>query len=253
VSALRLTRLAIVERGRRLLGLLAFAVVFLAAGLTARALVGQEGHVEIGELFLVGGYPVVSALLLLGWLLGRYPLIATLVLFAGLFSGDRTDGYARLYSVRPVSFLRVYGLRVLALLLLAFLLSAVLLPIFDVIMLGNWAGPATFVVIACYVLVYAGLTTLLSLFFRNEAWIALGISLAALIWDALRRANKLDQAPRGVAEAIAFILPPQGPLFRVEGAFAAVQPIPWMDVAYIIGYALVLFLAAAVLIVDREL
>src|SRR6185503_10019260 len=151
------------------------------------------------------------------------------------------------------SFLRVYGTRALAYLAVAFLLSAVLLPLFDVIMLGKWAGPATFIVIVCYVLVYAALTTLLSLFFRNEAWIALVIALAALIWDALRRAHKLDQAPRGVAEVVAFILPPQGPLFRVEGAFAAVQPIPWSDVGYIVGYALVLFLAAAVLVVDREI
>ena len=252
MSAFGLTKLVLVERGRRIFGLLAFAVLFVSAALTARMLVGEEGHVEIGELFLVGGYPVVSALLLLGWLLGRYPVIATLVLFAGLFSGDRVDGYARLYSVRPVSFLRVYGLRVLLLLGLSFALSAVLLPIFDVIMLGKWAGPATFVVITCYVLVYAALTTLLSLFFRGEAWIALIIALVAMVWDALRRANKL-QFPTGVGEAITFILPPQGSLFRVEGAFAAVQPIPWGDVAFIIGYALVLFLAAAVLIVDREI
>jgi hypothetical protein len=120
------------------------------------------------------------------------------------------------------------------------------------IMLGKWAGPATFVVIICYVLVYAGLTTLLSLFFRNEAWIALIIALIAMVWDALRRGNKLH-FPTGVGEAVTFILPPQGSLFRVEGAFAAVQPIPWGDVAFIIGYALVLFLAAAVLIVDREI
>src|SRR5262245_55585400 len=252
MSVRGLTRLALVERKSQIIGLLAFAVLFIAAGLTARALVGQEGHVEIGELFLVGGYPVVSALLLLGWLLGRYPVIATLVLFAGLFSGDRVDGYARVYSVRPVSFLRVYGLRVLLLLALSFALSAVLLPIFDVIMLGTWAGPATFVVIACYVLVYAALTTLLSLFFRGEAWIALSIALVAMVWDALRRANKLH-FPTGIGEAITFILPPQGSLFRVEGAFAAVAPIPWSDVAYIVGYALVLFLAAAVLIVEREL
>ena len=157
MSAVQLTRLVLVERGRRIVGLLAFALLFIAAGLTARMLVGEEGHVEVGELFLIGGYPVVSALLLLGWLLGRYPVIATLVLFAGLFSGDRGDGYARLHF------------------------------------------------------------------------------------------------PTGVGEAITFVLPPQGSLFRVEGAFAAVQPIPWGDVAFIIGYALVLFLAAAVLIVDREI
>src|SRR6185369_3466729 len=99
MSVRGLTRLALVERKAQIVGLLAFAVVFIAAGLTARALVGQEGHVEIGELFLVGGYPVVSALLLLGWLLGRYPLIATLVLFAGVYSSDRREGFARMYKI----------------------------------------------------------------------------------------------------------------------------------------------------------
>jgi hypothetical protein len=157
-----------VERGRRIVGLLAFALLFVAAGLTARMLVGEEGHVEVGELFLIGGYPVVSALLLLGWLLGRYPIIATLVLFAGIFSGDRIDGYARLYSVRPVSSC-------------AFMVSAhwfcLRCPYAErgaaaavrCDHAGQLAGPATFVVIVCYMLVYAGLTTLLSLFFRGEA------------------------------------------------------------------------------------
>ena len=75
MSAARLTRLVLVERGRRIVGLLAFALLFISAGLTARMLVGEEGHVEVGELFLIGGYPVVSALLLLGWLLAQMAIM----------------------------------------------------------------------------------------------------------------------------------------------------------------------------------
>ena len=135
MSTLPLTRLVLLQRARRIGALIAFAALFLVSGIAARVLVGEGGHVEAGELFLVGGYPLVSALLLLGWLLGRYPLIATLVLLAGVLSDDRANGYARLYSVRLLSFFRIYAPRVVALTTIAFLLSAILMPIFDVLML----------------------------------------------------------------------------------------------------------------------
>ncbi|HSL72699.1 MAG TPA: hypothetical protein VK864_20780 [Longimicrobiales bacterium] len=253
MSALLLTRLVLIQRARRIGGLSAFAALFLISGITARILVGEGGHVEAGELFLVGGYPLVSALLLLGWLLGRYPLIAALVLLAGVFSDDQASGYARLYSVRPRSFFRIYAPRVLALTAIAFLFSAVLLPIFDVLMLGRWSGPSTLVLIACYVVPYAGLVTLLSVFFRGDAWIALGLGILAMVWDALRRANLLQRSPPGLDEVVSFVLPPQGPLFRIESAFGNLQPIPWTAVWYVLGYGVVLFLAAAVFVGDREL
>lgn len=252
MSGATITRLVLAERARRIGGLVLFAILFIVSGLTARLLTGEEGHVEMGQLMLMGGYPAVSALLLLGWLLGRYPIIASVVLLTGLFSADRSAGFARLYSVRPVSFLKLYGIRFLLLLGIAFALSASLLPLFDIIMLGQWAGPATLVVVGCYVLVYGSLVALLSLFTRGEGWITMGLAITAMIWDALRRGGALDQAPPGVREAVSFILPPQGPLFRIEGAFAALQPIPWIDVAYVCGYAVVVLIAAAVFIGERE-
>ncbi len=252
MTAGQVTRLVVIERSRRILGLLGFAVLFVLAGFVARLLVGGSGHVETGQLYQIGGYPMVSALLLLGWLLGRYPIIATLVLVAGWFSADRTLGYARLYSVRPVSFLRLYGLRLVTLLAIAFGMSAILMPAFDVLMLGEFTGAAIFVLIGSYVLLYGSLTAFLSVFTRGEAWLALGFGIAGMIWDAMRRAGSLDQAPPGVKQAVSFILPPQGPLFRIETAFGELQPIPWIDVGYVAGYSLILLLAAAVFIVDRE-
>ncbi|MBI4409069.1 MAG: hypothetical protein HY561_05145, partial [Gemmatimonadetes bacterium] len=174
--------LSLRSQRRRLLGLLAFAALFLAAGLTARVLaVGPDGHVELDPLFLTGGYTLVSALLLLGWMLGRYPLIATLVLLAGFISHDVHAGYARLYHVRPVSPLRFYAARFAALAAGAFLVSAVLLPAFDLLMLGTWAGPATFVLILSYVLAYGGLVALLSVWTRADAWVALLLAITAMI------------------------------------------------------------------------
>ncbi|MEX2281636.1 MAG: hypothetical protein WEE89_04010 [Gemmatimonadota bacterium] len=252
MTAGRITRLVLVERSRRILGLIGFAILFVLAGFVARLLVGGSGHVEMGQLYQIGGYPMVSALLLLGWLLGRYPIIATLVLVTGWFSADRAAGYARLYSVRPVSFLRLYGLRLLTLLAVSFVMSAVLMPTFDVLMLGEWTGAAVFVLIGSYVLLYGSLTAFLSLFTRGEGWLALGLGMSAMIWDAMRRAGSLDQAPRIVRQIVSFILPPQGPLFRIETAFGEIQPIPWIDVGYVAAYSAILLLATAVFIVDRE-
>jgi len=248
-----ITRLVLTERARRIAGLIIFAILFIASGLAARAVAGgNDGHIEMDQIFQAGGYPLVSALLLMGWLLGRFPIIATLVLLAGVFSADRAQGYARVYGVRPVSFVRLYGVRCLILLATAFALNAILLPVFDVIMLGAWNGPSTLVLIACYVIVYGGLVTLLSVFTRGEAWIGLALAIAAMVWDALRRADVLAQAPPGIKEAVSFILPPQGPLFRIETAFGEMTPMPWIDVAYVCGYGLVLLLAAAVFVADRE-
>ncbi|MGQ0561307.1 MAG: hypothetical protein ACT443_05470 [Gemmatimonadota bacterium] len=240
-------------RVRRIAALLGFALLFVIAGATARTLAGTEaGHVEMGELFLVGGYPLVSTLLLLGWLLGRYPMIATLALVAGLVSADRESGMSRLYSVRPTSLVGIYVRRFFAAAVIAFVLSAVLLPGFDLLMLGEWAGPATLVLIASYVAVYGSLCFLLSVWIRNDAWATLALALAAMVWQALLRAGTLADAPPGVREVIAVLLPPQSALFQLESAFGALQPIPWSAFAYVVIYASVLLAAAVISLRIRE-
>ena len=234
-------------RIRRIAALIGFGVLFVVAGITARAVAGEEhGQVEVGQLFLVGGYPLVSTLLLLGWLLGRYPLIATLALSAGIVSDDRVTGMSRLYAVRPASLVGIYVRRYFAVAGLAFVLSAVLLPSFDLLMLGRWAGPATLVLIVSYIAVYGSLCFLLSVWVRNEVWIVLALAIAAMIWDALLRAGTLETSTTGVRQIVAVILPPQGALFQLESAFGAVQPVPWGAFAYVMTYGAILLVAATV-------
>jgi len=253
MRSVALVGLALKARGRRLAVLAAFAAVFVAAAIAVRLLTGgAHGHVELDPLFLTGGYPLVSALLLLGWVLGRFPLIATLVLVAGLVSDDRARGYARIYAVRPTSPILVYGVRLLVLLAAAFALSAILLPTFDLIMLGEWAGPATLVLILAYVLVYGGLTAFLSVWTRADAWITLLLAVTALVWDALRSAGRLATAPPGIIEVVTFLLPPQRALFALESAFAQVQPIPWEAFAHAAGYGLLWLILAGVALMNRE-
>lgn len=242
------------SRLRRIMALIGFAVLFLISGLTARLLVGTEhGHVEVGNLYLVGGYPLVSALLLLGWLLGRYPLIATLAMLAGIVSSDRVNGYMRLYAVRPVSLAKVYLQRFLVAAGLVFLLSAVLMPAFDFLLLGRWAGPGTFVLIASYVLVYGGLMFLLSVWLRGEVWVTMVLAIVAMLWDAMLRSGRIGNAAPGIREVVSMILPPQSALFAIESAFGAETAIPWDSFLFVAGYGVILVIAAVVSLRIREL
>lgn len=240
-------------RMRRLFALVGFALLFVIAGLMARAMVGtDDGHVDLGPLFTGENYPLASALLLLGWLLGRFPLIATLTLAAGIVSEDRASGLGRLYAVRPASLMRIYALRFLAIAAIAFVLSAIVMPAFDVMMLGEWAGYATLVLIISYIAVYGSLCFLFSIWFRNEVWITLSLAIIAMLWDALLRSGQLAGAAPGIREVVAIVLPPQGALFQLETAFGALEPVPWASFAYVMAYGLILFGAAMVSLRIRE-
>lgn len=246
MRTLPLLLLALRARRRRIALLLAFALLFLAAGLTARLATGQDGHVEFDELFRIGGYPLVSGMLLLGWLLGRFGMVAALVMLAGVYSADRADGSARLLLARPIGPVPLYFGRFALLSLAAFALSAVLMPLFDLIMLGRWGGGMTFVLIASYVLTFGSLTFLLSVWTRADAWLALLLALAAMVWHALRRGDLLAGTPPGVREVITLLLPPHGAIIQIERAFAQAQPVPWPAFFFIVLYAAMILVLTAV-------
>jgi hypothetical protein len=241
-------------RSRRLVGLGAFALLFLAAGATARIFTESDhGHVEMDQLFALGGTTLVSALLLLGWLIGRFPLIATLVLMAGIFSHDRSSGHARLLAVRPRSMILLYGAQFMLFAVVAFIMSALLLPAFDVLVLGEWAGPSIFVLIASQIIVFGVVTALLSVFIRADAWAALFLGILAMVWDGLRRVELFLDWPAAARETISVLLPPQGALLRIELAFGSMQPVPWDAFVYIVIYGALLLLLAGVALTRRSL
>lgn len=251
-GALRMAGLELLARRRRILALLAFAALFLAAAAAAATLGREDGHVEMDRLFQIGGYPLISGMLLAGWLLGRFPLVATLVLLSGVVAADRVESRARIVAVRPVAPALLYGLRFVVLAGFAFLLSAILLPLFDLIVLGEWAGPATMVLILAHVLVWGGLTALLSVFTRIDAWATLMLALLAMVWTSLAGAGMLPIIGP-LAEAFAFVLPPHTQLFALEAAFADVEPIPWPAFWFCAGYGIVALVLAALSVGRREI
>lgn len=245
--------LTLASARRRLLLVSGFAAMFLLSALVVRLLAGHGDHMEPDALFEIGGFPLVSAVLLAGWTVGRFPLIATVVLAAGVFSADLSSGMTRIYAVRRTSLVRVYGMRIALLLGLAFIISALLMPAFDLILLGRWAGPATLVLIAAYVLVYGGLIAFLSVLTRADAWIAAGLAVLSLLWATLRNAGLLSAVPAGGRDFITLVLPPQSALFALENAFSQIAPIPWTAFLYAAAYGLVFLVLAGVLVSHREI
>jgi hypothetical protein len=157
---------------RRLLWLLAFGALFIAAAATARLFGSHDGHMEFDAIMQVGGYPMLSALLLTGWVVGRFPAIAAVVLLAGTHSESRQSGLARLLEVRARQPLRLLALRALLALLLASALALTVLIVFDVVMLGRAPGRQLFVLVLGHVLTYGALTALLSTLTRADGWAA---------------------------------------------------------------------------------
>lgn len=247
-------RLTLRSRRRRIAWLAAFGFLFLAAGATARIFTADEhGHIEMDQIFALGGTTLVSALLLLGWLIGRFPLIAALVLVAGVFSDDCRAGYARVYAVQPQSGITLYGARLALLLCVAFVLSAVLLPLFDVIVLGAPPPMTVFAVMAAQIIVFGTLTALLSTITRADAWTALFLGIAGLVWDGLRRIDVFQQVPAALRETVSVVLPPQGALMRIELAFGSLQPVPWDAFLYVLLYGALATIVAGILVGRREI
>jgi hypothetical protein len=237
----------------RIIALIGFVIALLLVAAALRAVALHEGHVEPDALFRLGGYPLVSFMLLLGWVLGRFPLIAILVLLSGFFSQDRAAGHARLYAARPVSLTWIYGARFIMLAGIAFLLSAIVMPVFDLLLLGRWAGAGTLVLITAYIIVFGGLTAFLSLWTRADAWVALLLAILAIGWHTLRSADLLDTAPAAAREAITLALPPHAALFALEGAFGQLAPIPWDAFALAAGYGIMLLGITALVLERREI
>jgi hypothetical protein len=238
---------------RRVLWLLAFGAVFLAAAATGRLVAGHDGHVEFDALMQLGGYPLVSVLLLTGWLVGRFPLLAVLVLMAGVYSEPRQSGLARLVEVRARSPLLLLALRITLALVLALLISLLVLVSFDVLMLGRPPGGQLFPLALANVLIYGALTALLSTVVRADAWAAAFLMILAVTWHALLRSGLLAASAPGIREAVTVLLPPQGAVLQLENAFAGDLAVPVPALLFAGAYAALALLLAGVVASRREL
>jgi hypothetical protein len=246
--------LELYTRRKRIAALFAFGLLYIAAAVAVRTIgMGEHGQVEPDKLYAVGGTPLMSAFLLLGWTIGRYPLVIILVLVAGLFSNDVNAGYTRLYAATRARLLTLYGMRLALLMVTSFVLSCLLLPIFDFIILGQLAGAQFYLLIAAYILVFGSLTALFSVFTRADAWMTIFVWVTAMIWHSMLRGGLLLRVPAAITQTVSVFLPPQAALNTIEDAFGNAQAVPWGAFLYVCMYAALVLLIAGLALSRREI
>jgi hypothetical protein len=246
--------LEVYTRRRRIAALVLFGALYLVGAIVMRAIgTGDHGIVDPDKLMQVGGYSLLSAILLTGWSIGRYPLVIAMVLLAGIVSRDIKSGYARLYAVTRVRLLALYASRLAILMLLAFVISALLLPAFDFIILGKLSGPQVYVLVAAYILVFGTLTALFSVITRADAWVTLFVWMTGMVWHGMLRGGMLNRVPAALTQLVSVVLPPLGALNTIENAFANNQAIPWGAFLYVAMYSVLMLLLAGLALSRREI
>lgn len=178
--------------------------------------------------------------------------LAVLILLGGFVSGDRRNGYYRMYFAHPVSPLAFYGLRWALGVLLALLAAAVFLVVGQVAAWGGFRGGWTGLFLALLsAITYGGVLAFLSATLRKgDAWVAILLFVFTYFWLWVLGLGAEPFTP-GVRQVITFLLPPQTALQDVYTGLVAGM-VDWGAAAYAAGYGLFWLVAAGVMLRVRE-
>jgi hypothetical protein len=176
--------------------------------------------------------------------------LSMVLLLGGSISGDRREGYTRLFFSHPTSPIGYYGLRWA----LAYAISVALAFLFLVVgqvvawgsILGGWSG---LLLPALSALVYGGLVAFLSVLLnRADGWIAFLLFFPTFVPEVL---NPLDRLIPAIRQPIMMVIPPQGAFIRIwEGLLYGV--VDWAGILFAVGYGVLLLLAAGLILLVRE-
>ena len=184
--------------------------------------------------------------------LANLAALSMLVLLAGFVSGDRRQGYYRMYFSHPTRPLAFYGLRWLMGLLLAMLAAAVFLVV------GQWAawgrvegGWSGLYLALLAAIAYGGMIAFLSVaLLRGDAWVALVLFLLNYFWlQAV--AMGAQPLPPLLNDAVSLLLPPQLALSDVYDGLIRGE-IVWGASAFAAGYGVFWLLVAGLLLRLRD-
>ena len=175
--------------------------------------------------------------------------LAMIILLSGFISGDRREGYTRLFFSQPTSPLQYYGVRWGVAYLVSVGTSVLFLVLGQAIawgeVRGGWSGLILPMLTA---LIYGGLIAFLSAVLpRGDAWVGFLLFLPTFFPQILQG---LANASPFVRQVVLLIIPPQGALQQLwEGL--VLSRFSYDGLVYAMAYGLV-FLAAAVLLLKVQ-
>ena len=222
-----------------LVALLGLAFFFLEPGFHTHEPAPEEFRLDLGAMGLSASLANLAGL-------------SMLVLLAGFVSGDRRQGYYRLYFSHPTRPLAFYGLRWALGLLLAMAAAAVFLVLGQAAAWGRFEGGWSGLYLALLAAVaYGGMVAFLSVVLsRGDAWVALVLFLFNYFW---LQAVSLGARPLPplLNDAVSILLPPQLALSDVYDGLIRGE-IVWGASAFAAGYGVFWLLVAALLLKLRD-
>jgi hypothetical protein len=206
----------------------------------------HAGEVVSEEFQLDLGYLGISASL------ANLSAVSMVLLFGGAISGDRRQGYYRMYFSHPTRPLAFYGLRWVLSLLLAVAASAVFLVVGQVAAWGRFEGGWSGLWLALLAAIaYGGIIAFLAtLSIRGDVWLMLVLFFLTYSWFYAVNLGVEPFAPL-VNDAISLLLPPQIALDDVRDGLLRSE-IAWGASAFVAGYGLFWLLIAGLMLKLRE-
>jgi hypothetical protein len=177
--------------------------------------------------------------------------LSMIVLLAGFVSGDRREGYARIYFSHPTHPLAYYGLRWLVALLLSLAVAALFLVVGQLAAWGEFRGGWSGMLLALVnAVIYGGLMAFLSVLLpRGDAWVAFGLFLPTFLPQGLALLNA-SLGPTAL-QVLVLLLPPQPALQEIY-VWLLQGHVVWSAVLYSLAYGLLFLGLAAALLRLRE-
>jgi hypothetical protein len=184
--------------------------------------------------------------------LGNYAGVCMLILLGGFISGDRRQGYYRMYFSHPTRPLAFYALRWSLGLAVAMLAAAVFLVAGQLIAWGRFEGGWSGLYLALLTGIgYGGMIAFLSVLLpRGDAWVALVLFVFNYFWlEAV--ALGAQPLPWLLNDAVSILLPPQLAFNDVYDGLLRGE-IAWGASAYAGGYGLFWLLMAGLVLKLRD-
>ena len=205
----------------------------------ANEVVSEEFQLDLGALGISASLSNLSA-------------VAMLLLFGGVISADRREGYYRMYFSHPTRPLAYYGLRWVLSLGVAVAAAAIFLVLGQLAAWGRFEGGWSGIYLALMAAIaYGGLVAFLATVLdRGDVWVALILFFITYFWFYAVSMG-LNPLPGAAGDLVSLLLPPQLALDDIRDGILRGE-IAWGASLFATGYGVFWLMIAGLMLKMRD-
>lgn len=183
--------------------------------------------------------------------LSNLSVFSMLILLGGSMSGDRVNGWYRMYFAHPTRPVAFYGVQWLLALAISMCVSALFLVVGQIAAWGEFQGGWSGLWLALMAAIsYGGMIAVLSVLIRGDTWVGLLLIVINYVWLQAISLG-VQPVPGLLGDVLALLLPPQLALSDIYDGLLA-GGIAWGPSAFAAGYGVFWLIVSGVLLRMRE-